>query len=534
MRELDRFAISHGMPGSVLMENAGRAVSREALKLASESGTRHVEVVCGPGNNGGDGFVAARHLAIAGLRVRVLLACDADRVSGEAGINLRLVQGMGIPVEPCATASLRPAAAAIDGLLGTGAAGAPRGAIAAAVDALANHDGPIVAVDVPSGVDADTGRVAGSAVRADVTVTFGYAKPGLLVYPGANYAGRVVVDPIGYNWQTAAAASDLPPAQFEWFDGARAAETLPDRPPTAHKGHFGHVLVVGGSVSMPGAPALAARAALLCGAGLVTIATPASVHAIVAQFCPEAMCVPLPDDKGALFPGSMSALARALPRATVVCLGPGMSLSDGAQAFARDLVEKCEVPLVVDADALTALAGHGELSAHRGAATVLTPHPGECGRLIGIQTEQVQHDRFAAVHEVAERYGATAVLKGARTLICGHDNRDGIVRTAIVTEGNPGMATGGSGDVLTGAIGAMLAQGCSPYAAAALGVYVHARAGDLASAAVGEHGLTAGAIAGCLPTALRELRMPLSDRGTLPPGWRGSAEPASCRYHTEE
>lgn len=515
MRDLDRFAIDHGMPSLALMENAGRAVAREALRAAAEAGARSVEVVCGPGNNGGDGFVAARHAAVAGLKVRIILACDAERLSDDAGVNFRLALDMGLPVVPCETSSVERGAVAVDALLGTGAKGAPRGLIGQAVQALAVHEGPVVSVDVPSGVDADTGRVEGPAVMADCTVTFGFPKPGLLVFPGASHVGSLVVDPIGYAWDRAIKEMAGSAPDMEWFDAVRAEEALPERPPAGHKGCFGHVLIIGGSLSMPGAPALAARAALLSGAGLVSIAAPAAVQPIVARYHPEAMCHPLPDCGGALTPESLTAAAPALDRADVVCLGPGLSLSEGAQDFARQLVETCPKPMVVDADALTAISGFAGTGgtreacatgvARRHAATILTPHPGECGRLLGVGADAVQSDRFAAVRETADRYGATVVLKGARTLVHGRDGRGDRDQTAVVTVGNSGMATGGSGDVLTGVIGAMLAQGCSPYNAAALGAYAHGRAGDLAADQVGEHGVTAGAIAERLPEALREL-----------------------------
>jgi NAD(P)H-hydrate epimerase len=509
MRELDRLAMERGIIGAVLMENAGRAVAREVEAIVAARGRSTVHIVCGTGNNGGDGFVAARHLAIRGIRTVLTVAGDPERTVGDARTNLDLARRMDLPFLPLErftaleNGTVLTSGVLVDAVLGTGATGAPRGAAAQAISAMRRWSGPVVAVDVPSGVDADTGRVPGEAVQANLTVTFGYAKPGLFVYPGASCAGRVIVDPIGCDW------SALPCTfAYEWFDESCARAMLPVRPRDAHKGHFGPVLVVGGSSGMPGAPALAGLAALRAGAGLVTLAVPASIQPIAAGHAPEAMCIPLPDRHGVVGAEARPALVKAMERANVICMGPGLSTDEEALDTARWLMGTCPRPLVVDADALTALAGHPEIIHGRKSPTVLTPHPGECARLLGVSSDDIQSDRFAAVRSTALRYGCTVVLKGAGTLVCNApvaELAEAEPMISIISAGNPGMATGGSGDVLTGVIGALVAQGLDALDAAILGAYVHARAGDAAAAQRGEYGMVAGDIADCIAGVMRDL-----------------------------
>lgn len=503
MREMDRIAIEErGVPGIVLMENAGAAVAREAFRLLELTGSRRVHVLCGPGNNGGDGFVAARHLAALGVPVSYQLVGEPERIRGDARVNFNLVRALGVTVSPIIPAD----AVVIDALLGTGTAGAPRGSIAEAIVAIRQSGRPVVAVDVPSGVDAGTGAVPGEAVRADVTVTLGLAKPGLLLYPGASYVGRLVVDRIGMDWNATGVELTL-----QWFDREEAVSCLPPRPADAHKGNFGHVLIVGGSRGMTGAPVLAALGALRGGAGLVTVAVPVSAHPMVAAHLKEAMYVPLPDEDGMLCPASWSLLEKALRRATVVCVGPGLGRGTATSTFVRLLIERCALPLVIDADALWAASEHRSVFEHRNGVTVLTPHPGEASLLLDTSISHVQADRVTAARELARRCRAVAILKGAGTVVC--DGRgassaedDGGLPVSLITTGNPGMATGGSGDVLTGIVGAFIAQGLDPYTAACLGAYVHGRAGDCAAVRRGWEALTAGDIADTLGEALKELR----------------------------
>lgn len=493
---MDRVAIEElGVPGVVLMENAGAAVAREVMALCRHTDLRRVHVLCGTGNNGGDGFVAARNLLLSGHGVTYEIVGDPERIQGDALTNLRILRSLGL--EP---SSRSGEAVLVDALLGTGSSGAPRGAIAQAIREIRASGLPVVAVDVPSGVDADSGAVPGEVVRADVTVTFGYPKPGLLLYPGAAFAGRVVVDAIGMDWSRTGV-----PTCCRWYGMTDARVALPRRPRDAHKGAFGHVLIIGGSAGMSGAPSLAARGALRSGAGLVTVATPRSVQPIVAANIPEAMTVPLAEDHGTLAAESMDGLAASIERATVCCLGPGLGRTSQAAAFARQFVAQCTLPLVMDADGLWAIGGQEAIVRSRHAPTVMTPHPGECAHLLGTDTATVQSNRLSAARQLADRYGCTAILKGAGTVICHSTASPQQDSCTIVTTGNPGMATGGSGDVLTGVVGSLLAQGLPPYEAACLAAFVHGLAGDIARNCRGEHGLVAGDIAERLADALKEL-----------------------------
>ena len=504
MREMDRRAIQElGVPGLVLMENAGTAVARHTEAVLRHTGARRVHVVCGTGNNGGDGLVAVRHLAAMGVPVTYAIAGDPERMREDAAANLAMARSLGIPT----AAAIPPDAVVVDALLGTGTGGAPRGAVAQAIEAILAAGRPVVAVDQPSGVDSDTGQVPGIAVTAEVTVTFGVPKPGLLLYPAARHVGRLVVDPIGMDWSKTGLELSL-----RWFDSTDARLAAPRRAEDAHKGAFGHVLIIGGSAGMTGAPVLAARGALRGGAGLVTVSTPRSIQPVVASHLTEAMYAPAPED-GRFTPQSLPSMSDALERATVICVGPGIGRHPATGEFVRLLLRECPLPAVVDADALWAIADAPEIVAERPAATVLTPHPGEAARLLSTETAAVQADRVQSARRLAARYRAVAILKGARTVVS-----DGTALPAattagstpalpasIITTGNPGMATGGSGDVLTGLVGALMAQGVPAYDAACLAAYAHGRAGDLAAQRMGQTALAAGDIAETLAEVWKEI-----------------------------
>jgi len=496
MRELDRQAICDvGIPGMVLMENAGRAVFEHLCQRFGPVAGRLFVVLCGTGNNGGDGFVAARHLRLAGARVHLHLAGDPDRLRGDARSQFQIAGQMGLrPGE-----GPPPSGIKVDALLGTGAKGPPRGEVADAIRWMNADANPTVAVDIPSGVDSDTGSVAGEAVCATSTVTFGYPKAGLLVLPGALYAGEVVVSPIGMDWDVLEVPSGL-----RWIRSSWLAGHFGPRPASAHKGDFGHLLVVGGSRGMGGAPAMAGRAALRMGAGLVTIAAPGSVQPQIAARMDECMTLPLPEEDGMLGDGAVQALAEIAGRCDAACVGPGAGRGRTAQQVLARFFQALDRPLVIDADGLNALACHLASLDSRRAPTVLTPHPGECARLLGCDSDRIQADRMAAAREAAQRFRCVVVLKGARTLVA--DGRPGhAAEVGINTTGNPGMATGGTGDVLAGMIGALLARGIDAYEAACAGVYVHGRAGDIAAERLGQSSLVAGDVIEAVPAALREI-----------------------------
>jgi ADP-dependent NAD(P)H-hydrate dehydratase / NAD(P)H-hydrate epimerase len=508
MRALDRRAMDEGgIPGVVLMENAGRAVFEFLAERFSPLRGRPFRVVCGTGNNGGDGFVTARHLLLAGALPTVSLIGDDARISGDARVHYEIMRRVGVEVAPLPPRPPGPQSWGYDGcvkvdaLFGTGFSGAPRPEAAAAITWMNSAPLPTIAVDIPSGVDSDTGATPGEAVRADATVTFAYPKLGQFLLPGADLVGELIVRDIGFAWD--AVPCDTP---FRWLRREGLRGLLTKRPRESHKGLYGHVLIVGGSRGMSGAPTLAAKAALRTGAGLVTVAAPESAQPIIAGKVDEAMTVPVTEADGSLCEASFEAIASAARRATVLCLGPGATQLSEAQALLRRVAREVDLPVVIDADGLNALTQQPDCLMRRAAPTVLTPHPGECARLLDLSTDEVQAERVEAVRAAAKKFHAVVVLKGARTLVCDRRAPQGdVLPISVNTTGNPGMATGGSGDALTGVIGALMGQGLGAYEAACLGAYVHGRAGDLAAEVTGERGLLPTDLINALPRALREL-----------------------------
>ena len=500
MRDVDRWAIDEqGVAGLELMERAGGAVARAVERLAPDG---PVAVLCGKGNNGGDGLVVARLLRQAGREVAVLCSSPPEEYSGDAAANLERLPGerpsrldgtpWGASDGPAAVqVALGDCVVLVDALLGTGSRGAPGGPIAEAIELVSAAGAPVVSVDVPSGVDASSGVVAGPAVRATRTVTFHVAKPGLWIDPGKEHAGVVEIADIGIprGAPVAGALGLIEPAVLD---------ELPRRGPASTKFVSGHVLLAGGSRGLSGAPAMACRAAMRAGAGYVTALIPQGLQAIIASYgTPELMSVGLQETDGSLDGRAVSAALAATERGGAMALGPGLGRSDGAGEFARSVAQGCKLALVIDADALNAHAGRlGEL-AGRDAPTVLTPHAGELGRLLGRESAEIAAERLAAVREAAETSGAVVVLKGDDTLVA-----EPAGRVAVSRGGSPGLATAGTGDVLTGVIGALLAGGLDPFTAAAGGVELHLRAGRLAALAVGAaEGVIASDVIEALPRA---------------------------------
>ncbi|NJC88266.1 MAG: NAD(P)H-hydrate dehydratase [Desulfuromonas sp.] len=506
MQELDRRTIMDaGIPGAVLMENAGRAVADTVARRYAGVHPGPVLILCGRGNNGGDGFVIARLLRETGWQVKTVLLAEPALVSGDAAAMLAQYRQAGGVIEAAPdtvslAAVLETAAGCrlcIDALLGTGFARAPQGVMATAIDWLNNQSAPVVAVDLPSGVDAGSGAIPGVAARATLTVTFAFPKVGLVSYPGAGHAGEVVTVPIGIPEALAATAPD----EFLLVDAFEARSLLPPRPADGHKGTFGHLLVMAGSLGKSGAAVMCAEAGLRAGAGLVTLACPAGMQQIAAAHLVEVMTAPLAEVDGAVSLQAMAALLELSDDKQAVALGPGLGASEEAGALVRRYLKETPLPAVIDADGLNALAGHLEvLGQRRGRATVLTPHPGEMARLTGQSVAAIQTDRVAAARDFAVAHGVVLVLKGARTLTA---FPDGHVR--INASGHPGMASGGMGDVLTGLIGGLLAQGMEAGAAAALGVYLHGLAGDRLRPRYGDAGLLATDLLRELPMARNSL-----------------------------
>jgi len=506
MRRLDARAVRElGIPGATLMENAGRGAAEAILAALAglglpRRGTR-VAIVCGKGGNGGDGFVAARWLQRARLRPGVILLQPPHEITGDAAMKYREMRRAGIEaVEIAEEAALEPALRTadlvVDAILGTGARGAPAGLLARAIERINASGKPVVALDIPSGLPADGGAPEGAAIRARLTTTFAALKRSLVMGPGVDLAGRVELVPIGV-----APAEVARGATTFLLERSDIARHVPARPREAHKGTFGHLLVVAGSVGKTGAAALAARAALRAGAGLVTVATSASAQPVVASLSAEIMTLPLAETgAGALSLKAWDALAEAGDERDAVALGPGLGLDDETQQLALRLVREVRRPMAVDADALTALAAHLDRLRAAPAPRCLTPHPGEMARLLGATVGEVQRDRVATARQFATAYHVHVVVKGATSVIGAPDGR-----VFLNPTGNPGLATAGTGDVLTGVLGAFLARGVEPGDALQTAVWLHGSAGDIAAGRVGQESLIAGDVVAALPDAFRHL-----------------------------
>ncbi len=485
MRAIDRAAIEGlGIPSLDLMERAGRAVAAAAAALAAQEG--RVAVVCGGGNNGGDGWVAARLLREEGRAVRAIALVTPARLSPDAREMRARAERAGVPVsDPTAPIDAGPGDVVVDALLGTGLTRPPEGRFAAAIAAIeaARRAGArVLAVDVPSGLSADTGRPLGPCVQADRTVTFAFQKRGLVLHPGAGFAGEVDVADIGIP----AAAAARVPVEAELLEEAEARALVPPRDPEAHKGDAGRVLVVAGSPGKTGAAHLALTGALRGGAGLVTLAARPEVLPFALADRPEAMSVALPGG-GALGLDDLPALLEAARGVDALVIGPGIPRGPETGALLVELLSRAGRAAVLDADALNALAGGPARLAGTGAPLLLTPHPGEMARLCATTVDEVQADRLGAAARGADAWGATVLLKGARTVVATRG-----APAAVITTGNPGLATGGTGDVLAGLCGALLAGGLPPFDAGRAAAWVHGRAGDLAARRLGERGLLAG------------------------------------------
>jgi hydroxyethylthiazole kinase-like uncharacterized protein yjeF len=494
----------HGVTVAALMERAGACTADVARRLLREGGGRRVIVLAGKGNNGGDGLVAARCLS-GEAHVRVLLVVAPDDLRGEPARHLECLREGHVEIleartldAPALDRLLGDADLLVDAIFGTGFHGPAQGIAARTIEAANRSGTPILAVDVPSGVDAATGRADPPCIEAVATATMGLPKLGLVQYPAARYAGRIYVADIG-----------LPPGLVEdapittslvlasWVD-----RVLPRRSPDSHKGRFGRVLIVAGARGFVGAAVLAARGAIRAGAGLVTLGLPASLAVVPAASLPEAMTLPLAETSaGSLGAEACDEIAEAASAATSVAVGPGLTTHPEVISLVRRLLPRLETPIVVDADGLNALAGEATRLRDVPGPVVITPHPGEMARLLGQTVADVQRDRPATARDAARALGVVTLLKGARTIVAAPDGR-----ALIVPTGNAAMATGGMGDVLTGALAALLGQHIAPLEAAACAAYLHGLAGDLAAARCGELGLLAHEVADQIPRALARVR----------------------------
>ncbi|HKI00511.1 MAG TPA: NAD(P)H-hydrate dehydratase [Thermoanaerobaculia bacterium] len=507
MREVDRAAIEEiGIPSLVLMENAAIGVVEALGKAFGEA--ESVAVFCGPGNNGGDGLAVARHLSVRGWEVRIFVITGGRDLSADAAVQLGICRKAELPIMEIASADVMDAAfdaaaecdLVVDALFGTGLDRPLDGLFALVVDAINALPAPCVAVDLPSGLSGSQSQLIGPHVEADLTVTFAAPKLPHVFPPAADAVGEMVVTDLGIPTRLVEDVEEEA-GDLHLLMGEELADLLPVREAGTHKGDYGHVLIVAGSPGKAGAAILAARAAVRAGSGLVTAAVPEPVLQTVDLGSVESMTLGLPAGaSGQIADEAVDVVLEAAEGKTVLALGPGLGQDPATAAAIRRIVLDCPLPLVLDADGINAFAGRaGELAARR-AETILTPHPGELGRLLGISTATIQEDRVAAARGAAEETGAIVVLKGHLSLVASG--------TAVFVNptGNPGMATGGSGDVLTGLIAGLLAQGLDALDATVLAVYLHGLAGDLAAGRLGEMALAAGDLIEILPAAVTALK----------------------------
>jgi ADP-dependent NAD(P)H-hydrate dehydratase / NAD(P)H-hydrate epimerase len=509
MQKFDRAAISGlSIPGLVLMENAGRAfVDRLQEKTGTFEG-KSVSVVCGKGNNGGDGFVIARHIANRGGAVDVVLLCRPSELKGDAATNFAALRSMAADrhshlrliraVTPGAMKRVKFGGIIVDAVFGTGFSGSPRKVFASAIECINSSGGPVASVDIPSGVNATTGEVETTAVRAALTITMGLPKVGHLVGAGRDHTGELFVVDIS-----------IPPFLIRPFkeqvflvDRGDVRSALPVRPRTAHKYSVGKVLVIGGSKNYTGAPAMAALAALKVGAGAVVLAIPKSIHPVMARKLTEVILLPLAETAdGTIAEEAMGELQERMDWADVVALGPGLSRNADTDRLVLGIVARHPKPLVVDADALGSLALKPGILRKRRGISIITPHSGELGRLVHSEPAEIERRRVMAARDASNLFRCIVVLKGSPTVTAAPTGTIFVNPT-----GNPGMATIGSGDVLTGTIAGLYAQGMTPEQSAWGGVFIHGDAGDIGARQLGERSLLATDILDRLSNSLKEVQ----------------------------
>ena len=537
MRQIDQDTIEGiGIPGIVLMETAGSAIVR-AIEQHYPA-CRRIGILAGKGNNGGDGIVIARQLAHAGRDVHLFLVSPPESFTAEAHINLQIAKNLKLRIielipdtsqhknppekgglgnynedrsppekgdlggfsREATLTHLASCELLVDAILGTGLRGEVRHPIATIISAINNLPIPTLSVDLPSGLDADTGNPLGTCVQADRTVTIGLPKRGLLVHPGAELTGKLEVADIGFPEQVIE-AQDI---KANWTTASQATKWVPQRPAASHKGTYGRVCIVAGSTGMTGAAALASEAALRAGAGLVTLAVPKHLNPILEGLLPEVMTLPMPEtEAGSLAASGTSTILEFAERTkSVLAIGPGLSQNPETTTLVHQLVRENQeqglgLRMVIDADGLNALAQTKELLSFLNGEAVLTPHPGEMARLTNTSIPTLEADRISTAQQFANEHSVTLVFKGAPT-VTGTPNGD----VWINSTGNPGMATGGMGDLLTGIIAGLMAQGISSEKAAPLGVYLHGLAGDIAAEKLGMHGLIASDVLKAVPQAM--------------------------------
>jgi len=506
MRLLDKMTIeSLGIPGMVLMENAGRAVYSRIVKILQNDYEKSILILAGRGNNGGDAFVVGRHLYNKGYNLQIFFTGDRNKLSGDALENFLIAEKLGVPIKelsgeeelPLLNSEILQAHIIVDGLLGTGIKGAARGLTARVIECVNNSNRPVIAIDTPSGLDCSSGMVEGPCIKAMETVTFGLPKRGMFISPGRRYTGKLVIADISIprtfwrdndNFSTFLTTPDILKKHF------------PSRELDCHKGNCGKLLIIAGSPGYTGAAALASLASLKTGAGLVTLGIPAGINPILEAKVTEVMTRPLPETKeGTLSPEAFEYIQKM--DFDALALGPGISLNSATSDFVINLVSSVTSPMVIDADGLSALSRNPGILLKAKAPVILTPHPGEMARLTSLDIKKIKREPLEIARDFARKWNVFIVLKFASTIIATPDGNIYVNPT-----GNPGMASGGSGDVLTGMIGSFLAQGVSPLYSCLLGTFLHGLAGDLASLEIEEEAMIAGDLIDYISPALKKLK----------------------------
>jgi NAD(P)H-hydrate epimerase len=506
MRDIDKKTIASGIRGIDLMEHAGQSVFKAMREHFGDLSGKKLGIFCGKGNNGGDGLVVARILAEEGAKIKVILLAKREEVKGDARTNLERAQELGIEIMEVISQNqlvelaetVAESDIVVDAILGTGIEGAPKEPQASVISLINTLRKPVVSVDIPSGVAGSTGKVPGSSVNAALTVSFGLPKIGLVVYPGADKVGKLVVADIGIPSRLL----EDDQIKVNMITPEDVSPYLKSREPDTHKGTYGHLLVIAGSAGMTGAAMLTSYGALRSGVGLVTLGIPQSLNDIMEVKLTEGMTLALPETRNrTLSLAAQVPVLDFLKRVDAVALGPGLSIEPETVALVKNLTKEIGMPMVIDADGLNALAGEPKILRQRKASTIITPHPGELAKLTEVTAKDVQADRIKAASEFATEYNTIVILKGARTIVA-----DSSGQSFINPTGNPGMASGGVGDVLTGMVGSGLAQGMDAICAAKVAVYVHGLAGDMIAREKGEISLIAGDLLEKLPSAFKKFQ----------------------------
>lgn len=506
MREMDRRTIeSFGLPGRVLMENAGRGATQFLLEQFEGLENKKIGIVAGRGNNGGDGFVIARYLAQKGFHVTVFLLSQSSKVKGDAAANLELLSPLGIPVIEMADqnsfeahkTAMRHHDIWVDAILGTGLQSDIKGFFNKIIDFINHSKKPVFAVDIPSGLNSDTGQPCGTCIRAHATATFAFAKTGHILFPGAGYTGTLEIIDIGIPPYI---AEEVQPLQY-LLTPDLIRSILRDRAPDAHKGDTGHLFVIAGSPGKTGAASMTAISAMRAGAGLVTLGIPASLNSILESQVVEAMTYPLPETvDNTLGEASFDTIMDLLSDKKCLALGPGLGTTVETKTLVHRIIKESNKPIVIDADGLNCLVGHTEILRDLSVPIILTPHPGEMARLIDTTAGDIQKNRIYFARKFSEKFQVHLVLKGAGTVIAHPDGK-----VFINPTGNSGMASGGMGDVLTGIIAGFIAQGYTPETASHLGVYLHGAVADALAESIGPYGFLATEVMNAIPKEMNKL-----------------------------